>query len=274
MRVLAARGAPGLSPGQIVGSVVPQGLDVMEAGSSLLVTDAAEERFVQARSLGLRFVAAVPLVSSDETRFGMLALVDARPHAFSARDLAILEHIGHRVSARYGGASVPWFGNSIFHARGMVSEESFRRFLGLELGQAGVRKGTVAVANVALEAAGSADAEAILEREDRTRLAIAALAHDRLAIFKRTDATSEVGAPSVLARVSRVLRARRRVHGIGLVYVEPQGPSLREDEVLRFASEALDRSANAQRGELVSFAFTAVRAAALLESSPATHPEP
>ncbi len=251
LRMLALAGAD-RRLGEASPEVLRRCRDIMESGSSLVMTDTAAPRSLSlgASSNGLSFFAGVPLVAMSGERFGVLCLASARPHAFDADDLAILEHLGRRVSARYGCGPALLSG-PVFSARGLLSAESFAELLGIELRSARAHGDAVSVAVLGLGAPGGDEARAIFESVGALRLAVGALSPDRLAISKR--AASVGRAQGAIEQALQAVQATRPMRGAGVLSVAASGPLLTQHEGLRFASDALARSVTSQRGGAVRF---------------------
>lgn len=249
LEALASAGADGRqaeSSPQVMGRC----RDILETGSSLVISDASAPRSLSFAASGPSFFAGVPLVAVTGERFGVLCFASAQPHAFDADDLAILEHIASRVSARYGGA-VPLLSGPVFSAPGLFSADSFAELLGIELRSARAHGDAVSVGVLALETAGSDEARAVLDSVGALRLTVGALARDRLAISKR--AASVQRAAGSIEQAVQAVQAVRPVHGVGVLSVAASGPHLTQHDGLRFALDALGRSMATQRGGTVRF---------------------
>ncbi len=251
-RVIATSEGSGFQVGQPVDEALPQCLDILEAGSPLLLPDvAAHPSFAElSRSgQGVRFFAGVPFVAETGLRVGALCLASRHPHAFSVHDLAILDFLGRQISERYFAERPAPPDQLLFCARNLLYRPSFVRLLGIELEAARAEGDAVELAALELEGwRPDFSIEVPREAPDPKRSALGQLDRGQCAVYKRA-ASQE----SASWYVESAVHALHPFRAAGVMSVAADGPAVDGEQSLRFALEALAHAKRTGQGEIVRF---------------------
>jgi CheY-like chemotaxis protein len=253
LHVLAASGPLELPRDCHIDEMLPQCLDIVETGSSLLIPDvAAQPSFAtllnQAQSV--RFFAGIPIRLPDGSRIGALCLVDRQPHSAGADDLAILEYMGRvaTMDLRHGALRC----DMVRPESALLSLSFFLFLLTVELRVAHAVGDAVELAVLDLEGevADRSCTKAVRAAVDLQRFGIGQLEAKQIALFKRT--TSSTTASDVIKQAVRAIRAVQPIRAVGVMSLL-NAPSVNAVECLRLAKEAANLATGATNGGIARF---------------------
>lgn len=245
LEVLAATDDARLERGFDLGAALPEALEVLETGSSLLLPDASAHPFSSvSRSLGgIRFFAGAAL-RIGAVPVGVVCLFDPDVHPLEGEELAALELFGRRGSDLLLRFAEGEGDRALRYGRGIVVREMFDDLLDAELRILDRRGGSMELAVIDVPSLDPVE-EVLARAPSRTRLIAGVLAQTRVALFKRALDDS---AERDLAAVVADLRATAAPRAVGLVDFPAGGVrGFAGCDLVHVASIALDRAA--ERGD-------------------------
>jgi CheY-like chemotaxis protein len=128
--ILTAASDPKFPPGTDAAVFMPLLIDVLEAGTSLVLTSGTSRWLrLPTESSPFQFLVAVPYVV-DGAGVGVLCIVDVVPHRFGNSPLSILEYVARRASAVLRG------GTKLTDASGLLDRATMATMLGASLSTA------------------------------------------------------------------------------------------------------------------------------------------
>jgi twitching motility two-component system response regulator PilH len=243
LSVVASVGHAALTQGSDFGLLVPAGYEVLETGSSLMLTDASTHPSfagVGQTLGGVRYFIAVPLCAPSSVPVGLLAVFDPFARTVEAEDVATVQLFGRSGSvllallARGASEQLPghWGG-------GVWKRAIFEQVLDDEL-RLFQREGGSMVLAVAKVRELSALKPLLARARSRERLMCGVIADGRAALCKRSrDGAAAASVTELLAD----LRSLTEVKAAGIIDLAAGGLKLFVgSEVVRLAELALDRA--------------------------------
>jgi CheY-like chemotaxis protein len=244
LTVFGAAGDPSYGVNINLTDKLPPCSEILESGSSLVLTDASTYAcFAQGpyRLEGVRFFAGVPLLAPEGMPVGVICLLDSEPRRASAEDLLILEQVGRQGSLllKLLALGMP---DSELPGRlgaGMVLRPSLELMVDAELRLLRRAGGSMELAVVEMDDAQELR-EAVVRAQNRERLAAGALGPRRVAVYKRDRAD---GAGTEIQTLLDSLEATTRLYGVGAAGISgTRVPALCGQDLLRLAELELEEA--------------------------------
>ncbi|HEX7797490.1 MAG TPA: response regulator [Vicinamibacterales bacterium] len=244
LTVVAAAGDPSFTVGLNLAERLSPCYEILEGGSSLVLTDASTHVCFAAgpyRLEGVRFFAGVPLLAPGGDPIGVICLLDAQPRKTHAEDLLILEQVGRQGSLllkllALGRADSELPGRL---GPGLVLRPSLDLMVDAELRLLRRIGGSMELAVLEMDDPQELR-EAIVRARDRERLGAGALGPERVVVYKRDKGA---GAAGEIEKLLSDLDTTSHLHGVGAAgIVGTRMPALCGADLVRLAELELEEA--------------------------------
>jgi len=262
LTVLAAAGDPSFTVGLDLAERVPPCYEILESGSSLVLSDASTHRCFSAgpyRLEGIRFFAGVPLMAPEGIPIGVICLLDAHARTSHAEDLLILEQVGSQGSLllKLLALGRP---KSEFPGRlgpGLMLRPSLELIVDAEIRLLRKIGGSMELAVMELDDPEELR-EVVVQARSRERLGAGVLGPRRAGVYKRNrsgEASKEI--EELLSELDRATT----VHGVGVIGISgTQLPALAGHDLFRLAELELEEALHAHERRRIVLQHEATRA--------------
>lgn len=231
-----------LTPASAPPELVYVARNVLETGCAMIVPDLAMQPWLGVEHGTFRFVAGVPF-RYQELPVGVIVLAAHAPLQIGAPDVAILEHLAAKASARIAGTA------RLLGRSGLIARESFAWILEVEAGVVNRRRESVGLLLLRTRAPLEASLGDLLERLPAGRFQLGELRPDVVGVSVRAPADALRRA---LATGAAIVRARVDVVASSEVVVSAPAPVGAGRVMLEWAELLLNETAGAPEGAHVS----------------------
>ena len=215
---------------------------VLETGSAMIVPDLAAQPWLGVAPGTYRFVAGVPF-RYQELPVGVIVLAAPAPLEIGAPDVAILEHISAKGSARVAGSA------RLMGRSGLLTRESFSWILEVEAGAVNRRRETVAILLTRTRTPIASNLGDLLEKLPAGRIQLGEVRPDVIGVTVRAPVDA---ARRALTLSAAIVRARADVVASAELVVSAPAPVGAGRVLLEWAELLLEETAGAPEGVHVS----------------------